>query len=414
MPNEDLTPDPAPAEHDSDIDILAEGGDDNPPDPPRDADEGEDEGSDKGEGSEEETEETPEPKKKEEVEEEDEDEEAEDSEEHVSNRPTLKAVTAKFPTLLKEFPELRHMYFREAEFTKVFPTVADAKEASDKSYAMDMIEVAVAEGDVGTILNNIHKGTGEETLKQFVHNFLPSVQKGSKELYAEITEPVVQNVLRFCLAEGIRGGDSKDAQRLAAASKILSKYLFGSENIPDAPKPDPKVEAERNRLKQERQAESQKKYKEASGKLFSKAGKIMLKEIGSAIDPEHKLSPTMKQMITGRIMAEISETLDKDEGHTSHMRALWDRFIRSGYDEKLGSRLLSAYLGRARSLAPRIRNRVVSEVLNKPAPKETKKHIPAGGDGTGKSTSKTPDARNVDWSKTSDKDFLNDRIALKR
>src|SRR5438445_13483185 len=45
------------------------------------------------------------------------------------DRPTIKAIKAEFPEFFNKFPELKESYLREIEFTKIFPTVEDAKEA---------------------------------------------------------------------------------------------------------------------------------------------------------------------------------------------------------------------------------------------------------------------------------------------
>src|SRR6266404_1233667 len=47
------------------------------------------------------------------------------------DRPTLKAIKEKYPNLFKDFPQLRDGYFRELQYTAIFPTIEDAKEAFD-------------------------------------------------------------------------------------------------------------------------------------------------------------------------------------------------------------------------------------------------------------------------------------------
>ena len=39
------------------------------------------------------------------------------------DRPTVKQIKDKYPDFFKSFPQLRDMYFRESEFSKVFPTI---------------------------------------------------------------------------------------------------------------------------------------------------------------------------------------------------------------------------------------------------------------------------------------------------
>src|SRR5437763_300329 len=57
-------------------------------------------------------------------------EEEEEEEEHgIVGRPTFKDIKAKYPNLFKDFPDLRDMVFRERDYSELFPTVEDAKEA---------------------------------------------------------------------------------------------------------------------------------------------------------------------------------------------------------------------------------------------------------------------------------------------
>jgi len=77
-------------------------------------------------------EEKEEEKKEEEKKEEAKEEEEEEEEEELElgpRRPSFKEIKEKYPDFFKTFPELREAFFRESEYTKIFPTVEDAKEA---------------------------------------------------------------------------------------------------------------------------------------------------------------------------------------------------------------------------------------------------------------------------------------------
>src|SRR5271169_344060 len=64
-------------------------------------------------------------------EEEDEEEEQVEDEGLGKDRPTFKEINAKFPTLFKDFPGLKHAFFKEREYSALFPTVEDAKVAAN-------------------------------------------------------------------------------------------------------------------------------------------------------------------------------------------------------------------------------------------------------------------------------------------
>jgi hypothetical protein len=67
-------------------------------------------------------------------------------------RPTVKQITEKFPDFFKKFPTLKDAFFREKQFSEVFHTPQEAKEA------------AVIAGDYKTLQDDLVNGTGEKLL----------------------------------------------------------------------------------------------------------------------------------------------------------------------------------------------------------------------------------------------------------
>src|SRR6187402_1272386 len=63
-----------------------------------------------------------------------------------------KEILAKYPKLFKDFPYLEKAYYREQQFTEVFPTIPDAQSAAEKARIMDQVEQEVMLGDITTVL----------------------------------------------------------------------------------------------------------------------------------------------------------------------------------------------------------------------------------------------------------------------
>src|SRR5690349_5181558 len=53
--------------------------------------------------------------------------------EPLHERPTFAQIKAKYPDILKDFPSLRSIYYREQQFSDLLPTPADAKEAAENN-----------------------------------------------------------------------------------------------------------------------------------------------------------------------------------------------------------------------------------------------------------------------------------------
>ena len=59
-----------------------------------------------------------------------------------------KEILAKYPQLFKDFPYLEKAYYRDQQFTEVFPTIQDAKIAVEKATILDRFEQQVVNGGI--------------------------------------------------------------------------------------------------------------------------------------------------------------------------------------------------------------------------------------------------------------------------
>src|SRR5687767_11360934 len=66
-----------------------------------------------------------------------------------------KDILKKYPTLFKDFPYLEKAYYREQQFTQVFPTIEEAKEASVKAGVLNNFENDLLKGNTVTILKGV-------------------------------------------------------------------------------------------------------------------------------------------------------------------------------------------------------------------------------------------------------------------
>src|SRR5216684_2162863 len=119
--------------------------------------------------------------KSEEVEEVEEEPKSEETEEDliIASRPTIKEINAKYPEFFKDFPDLRHAFFREQEFSQIFPTIDDAKEAAENLESFSNLEEFVLSGTsdgLKSFLEAAEEGK-KGSLQNIVANFLPTLYK---------------------------------------------------------------------------------------------------------------------------------------------------------------------------------------------------------------------------------------------
>lgn len=362
--------------------------------------------------SEESEEETTEEKTEEEVEDvEKKEKEPEDKTEKLaSERLRFKEVTSKYPNLFKDFPQLRHAFFREQEYSGVFPTVEDAKEAAQKAESYTYLEADLLQGNPQNLLLSVAQAN-PQAFSSIVEQFLPTVYSMNKDAFYQVTQPILTNALRAAFNEANANGD----KNLAVAAQYINRYLFGKVDIDDTRPirqeraPDP----ERQQFEQERQQFIQQRMTEFESDVHSTVRGEMEKLVSAGLDPRNELNEFTRKTIIKETLAQIGAVLTKDSRHTATMNSLWRRAMQSGLSAEHKARIMEAYLGRAKELLPTIRAKVRSEAIGTPKAKTNPTIKRATGTGVPARTSGQLSSKKVDWGKTSDLDILNDNVKFR-
>ena len=354
---------------------------------------------------------------KEEEEEEEKEEEEEDELEDIEDleRATFKEVKEKYPTLFKDFPSLRDAFFREQEFSKIYPTLDDAREAQGKASAMDDMEKQLMSGDPGLLLDTLHE-TDQAAARKVIENFLPTVYNRSKELYREVVDPILMRMVHHLDAEGTRTGN----KNLKNAALLTSQVIWGELKLPTEPikstEVNPEVKQLQGELKTMREQQQLKFTKGVQSTVDSKLRKVIIK----GLDPEEALPELVRDMIVDETAKRAGAYLLDDPQHKANMLSLWKQAGKKGFRSEDSDTLVKAYLARIRPYLSKERSKLVTKALKDLGREPKRKVKPNIGSGSsssssgGESTSKVPAAREVDWRKTSDLDLLEDRTVLRK
>src|SRR3990167_11134766 len=159
----------------------------------------------------------------------------------------FKDLKAKYPNLFKDFPSLKPAFFLGRDVSKLFPSLDDAKEAHFKSQQFDNMEAELMEGQSQNLLKAVASLNTDSAVK-LARNFLPTVMGLSKDLYFEITSPVVEDALRAAYAQGVKLGN----ENLKNAAEHLSKLFFEDAERVTKGREQPKEDPERQKLTQEK------------------------------------------------------------------------------------------------------------------------------------------------------------------
>jgi hypothetical protein len=420
-----------PSPSDADLDALA--GDDD------DGDAGESDAVTEEEGDEDEKieREKPTPKAKKEpaeVDEGDEDEDkeeaekpaakAEDDEDKVAAKDDLasiKALKADYPDIFKKHPALRVAIAEHRQFRDMFSSVDEAKEATQaQSNLADLREQVLDKTDFGFLLDELNRADGPATAR-LVRKILPAVLERSKDLYYEITEEPITQFVHAAYTRAQRNND----KNLMHSAMYMWRFL-GKDGNPSPQKAGPS-EADRQ-FEQRVQEFEEKKLQDASGTVNTSIRTGLVGLIERAIDPNGSLKETTKKALVDQLVRDIDQEVASDSNHMTRVQRLWANARRSSYAQGHTSRIISAYLERAKQLLPK-HARKVREELNisdsrpnggerSPRPVQRREQGPAarpnGGSQASPKTIRDTNPRSIDWNRTSDEDILSGKARLRK
>lgn len=385
----------------SEVDVLSEG---------EDTSSGEDTVVSGEEEDEVTTEEEGETATEEEVEEEELEEEEEEEEEELEDldesqeptRPSWQLIKEKYPELAKS-KDFRELYFRDKAYTEIYPTVNDAREAASKAEQLDVIDATLVDGNVEAIFGTI----APEILSKISDRILPALYKHNQQAFAKAVRPLLVNVLHTVLAKADRDSDDN----LRKSVRNVSRVLTGNPDLPNVDtRPDPTVEAERNRLQEERQA----LYARDNKNFLASCDKSVMKRLESMIadglDPRNELNEFVRESIVERTLNDLRKAMVSDEGLRNKLQQTHKLAARAGFPEEYRARIVSASLERARKLIPMLREKHYKAARGKQSSSgETKQRIVSKNETVTSGGNSGPSRGKIDTRRTSPEDFLHDR-----
>lgn len=354
----------------------------------------------------------------------DEEEESEEDETDAEGSLSVKDITSKYPKVFKDFPELKKNFFLARQYEQIIPTVEDAKAAVEQANYYQYFQAKVLQGDAKEVLDSINNSGERQALKKFSDNFLPSLREVDEPAFYRVTAPVIQQVLHAAVQQGTAGGD----KNLAEAAKWIHNFVFGNPNVakPNWNSQDRSDEKEidperqqflRDKMNFER-TRMEESMNEVSGSIVSELRKMIVKDL----DPRNEMQPYMRKKLLEDIINETGRILQKDQHHLRKMDSLWENLRQTGMRTGGKTRIKDTYLARAIQVLPSVRARLKAEALGHKVKNNGKTvHRPAGkqerevkSERPAQKFSKVPDAKRVDFSKTSDMDIIMGKASLKK
>jgi len=340
----------------------------------------------------------------------DEDLEEDDEEdvESLAQSNLSKAVKKIAPELFKKVPGLREALERDKQFGEVFSTPEEAKVAASNSGFLAAMYNDIASGDVektGNFLKAI-ENTNKEAFEDFSHTILESIGKLNPQLYGEVMLKPMKKALMAMYHDALKTGN----KNLAAVAIHAHNYWFDTQDIkaPLEERKATKKTKEQEDWEKEKEEFETTKSQEFKGAITEVVNHSMKLSITKELDGI-KLDDYQKRNIIRDIFTGVDEVLGSDKRYLGGIQSLFDQARGSKYSPDWKSRIVKAYLQRARQALPGVRNKVLREagIKVKDQKPESRRMVPAGLGGN-KSEDKIDFSR-VDRSRTTDMDILNGR-----
>jgi hypothetical protein len=275
-----------------------------------------------------------------------------------------KEILAKYPKLFKDFPYLEKAYYREQQFTEVFPTVQEAKAAGEKSRIMDRVESEIMNGDITSILKAAKQENNESFLR-IADNYLPTLRSVDPQAYYHVLGNVVKDTIITMVKEARALGEN--GQPLQAAANILNQFVFGSQNFqPPQPLSRQVRPDEQNREREFQQREQQRvmsSFESTKTDLQTRADNVLRSTIDQNIDPNGTMTDYVKKNATKDAFESLESLIVKDSRFRGILDKLWEKAFQQNFDKDSTDKIKSAYLSKAKTLLPSVIKRARNEAL---------------------------------------------------
>lgn len=304
--------------------------------------------------------------KKEEDDEEDEDEDLEDILEEIEEPDDdklelvtpvkRKEILAKYPKLFKDFPYLEKAYYREQQFTEMFPTIDEAKEAQGKSQALDKFEDDLFKGDVGTVLQAV-KQQDQESFYRIVDNYLPSLHKADPAAYLHVVGNLTKQTIIAMLEEAKASSDEHVRNNLQLTAQELHKFVFNSSQFTppkNLSQPLEKSDGKETELERREKEFAERQFTSVRDDLNTRVNNTLQSTLQQNIDPRDSMTEYVKKNAVREASEALATAMQGDKRFGEIMNRLWKNAHSKGYTPDSIDSIRKAYLSRAKTLLPSV------------------------------------------------------------
>jgi len=291
-----------------------------------------------------------------------------DDEIDIDAPPRKKEINKEFPEFFKKFPFMEKILYRDKQYTELFGSFDDAKEAAEKIEVFTNFETQLLSGKTDDILKNV-KETDSKAFDKIVDDYLPSLARVDKDAYFE----VVGNVTKQLISEMMREGKKSENEALQEAAALINQFIFGTtEFTPSKPRVAEVKNEEAEKIEADRLNYVRERFDDARVDLQGRVDNILKNTIDQYIDPKSQMTAYEKKNAIKDALSDLHEMLGGDASLRKNLDKLWKASLDDKFSKTSLDKIQSAYLGVAkRNLATSIK-KARAEALKDKTPKKAK------------------------------------------
>lgn len=272
-------------------------------------------------------------------------------------------ILKKYPNLFKEFPYLERAYYREQQFTEVFPTIPEAKEAAEKAQVLDRFEAELIQGgNTETILRAVREENPRAFFK-IVDDYLPTLARVDEKAYLHVLGNVTKHTIMGMVQEGRRSNN----EVLQTAAQVLNQFVFGSSNFSPpsrlAPVDKPEDSGREAEINQRQQAFVKQQFDTTLTDLNTRVNNTLKNTIEAHIDPKKSMTEFVRRHASDEALEDLNKLISQDTRFKALADKLWEKAIEDNFSKVSVDRIKSAYLSKSKTLLPTVIKKARQDAL---------------------------------------------------
>src|SRR5712672_940877 len=281
----------------------------------------------------------------------------EENELELAKIPSRKEIKAKFPTLFKEFPQLEQAFYREREYTSLFPSLSDAREAKESIEEYAGFQSELMHGNIEGVLKSV-KNSDPKAFDKIADSILDSLVRVDANSHLPTTRKITKGVLyqinQLAKQNIKKNPEDKRAQQLEIATELLHDAIFNTAEVGLDPEEVKRADPEREKFDNDRNEFEKARFADAFNKVSSKVDSVLTNSVTQNIDLKGILPPYVKAVVIKDVMKELDRQLVGDKPFKSLVDKLWMKAKTDNYSGNAMSNLETALKNKAKSILPAI------------------------------------------------------------